>query len=101
MLFLEISKDSIGRLGGGKKKTSNIIDIATMQTLNKNNDLDEILNNYGQIIIDECHHIAAFTFEKVMKVAKIKYVLGMSVPPLAMYRISKEIQKQWLDRLNK
>jgi len=27
---------------------------------------------------------------------EIKYVLGMSVPPLAMYRISKEIQKQWL-----
>ena len=30
-----------------------------------------------------------------------KYVCGMSVPPLAMYRISKEIQTQWLDKVNK
>ncbi len=93
-IFLEISKDSIGRLGGGKKKTSNIIDIATMQTLNKNNDLDEILNNYGQIIIDECHHIAAFTFEKVMKVAKIKYVLGLTATPYRKDKYDKIITMQ-------
>jgi len=93
-IFLEISKDSIGRLGGGKKKTSNIIDIATMQTLNKNNDLDEILNNYGQIIIDECHHIAAFTFEKVMKLAKIKYVLGLTATPYRKDKYDKIITMQ-------
>ena len=80
-IFLEINKDNIGRLGGGKKKASNIIDIATMQTLNKDDNLDKILNNYGQIIIDECHHIATFTFEKVMKIAKIKYVLGLTATP--------------------
>ena len=33
------------------------------------------------------------------KSQKVSYVLGMSVPPLAMYRISKEIQTQWLDKL--
>lgn len=93
-IFLEISKDNIGRLGGGKKKVSNIIDIATMQTLNKNNDLDEILNNYGQIIIDECHHIAAFTFEKVMKVAKTKYVLGLTATPYRKDKYDKIITMQ-------
>lgn len=30
--------------------------------------------------------------------ANIAYVLGMSVPPLAMCRISKEIQTQWLNK---
>lgn len=80
-IFLELDKDSIGRFGGGKKKASNIIDIATIQTLNKNNDIDKVLNNYGQIIIDECHHIAAFTFERVMNVAKVKYVLGLTATP--------------------
>ncbi|OOM68302.1 DEAD/DEAH box helicase family protein [Clostridium sp. BL-8] len=80
-IFLETNKNTIGRLGGGKKKVSNIIDIATMQTLNKIDDLDNILNNYGQIIIDECHHIAAFTFEKIMKAAKSKYILGLTATP--------------------
>ncbi|OOM07473.1 DEAD/DEAH box helicase [Clostridium saccharobutylicum] len=39
------------------------------------------MNNYGQIIIDEYHHIAAFTFEKVMKMAKAKYILGLTATP--------------------
>ncbi|WP_297426479.1 DEAD/DEAH box helicase family protein [Clostridium sp.] len=93
-IFLEIDKDNIGRLGGGKKKVSNIIDIATMQTLNKNDNLDNILSNYGQIIIDECHHIAAFTFEKVMKAAKAKYVLGLTVTPNRKDKYDKIITMQ-------
>ena len=93
-IFLEIGKHSIGRLGGGKKKVSNIIDIATMQTLNKNNDVDKILNNYGQIIIDECHHIAAFTFEKIMKCAKNKYILGLTATPNRKDKYDKIITMQ-------
>jgi superfamily II DNA or RNA helicase len=93
-IFLEIDNDSIGRLGGGKTKVSNIIDIATMQTLNKNNNLDKVLNNYGQIIIDECHHIAAFTFEKVMKMAKVKYVLGLTATPNRKDKYDKIITMQ-------
>lgn len=93
-IFLELDKDSIGRFGGGKKKASNIIDIATMQTLNKNNDIDKVLNNYGQIIIDECHHIAAFTFERVMNVAKVKYVLGLTATPNRKDKYDKIITMQ-------
>lgn len=93
-IFLEINKDNIGRLGGGKKKVSNIIDIATMQTLNKNDDLDNVLNNYGQIIIDECHHIAAFTFEKIIKSAKSKYILGLTATPNRKDKYDKIITMQ-------
>lgn len=93
-IFLELDKDSIGRLGGGKKKISNIIDIATMQTLNKNYDLDKVLSNYGQIIIDECHHIAAFTFEKIMKAAKAKYILGLTATPNRKDKYDKIITMQ-------
>lgn len=93
-IFLEINKDNIGRLGGGKKKVSNIIDIATMQTLNKNNALDKVLNNYGQIIIDECHHVAAFTFEKIMKAVKAKYVLGLTATPNRKDKYDKIITMQ-------
>ncbi|EHI98779.1 type III restriction protein res subunit [Clostridium sp. DL-VIII] len=93
-IFLKIDKDNIGRLGGGKKKVSNIIDIATMQTLNKIDNLDNILNNYGQIIIDECHHIAAFTLEKIMKAAKSKYVLGLTATPNRKDKYDKIITMQ-------
>lgn len=93
-IFLELDKDSIGRLGGGKKKISNIIDIATMQTLNKNYDLDKVLINYGQIIIDECHHVAAFTFEKIMKAAKAKYILGLTATPNRKDKYDKLITMQ-------
>lgn len=93
-IFLEINKDNIGRLGGGKKKVSNIIDIATMQTLNKNNALDKVLSNYGQIIIDECHHVAAFTFEKIMKAVKAKYVLGLTATPNRKDKYDKIITMQ-------
>lgn len=93
-IFLELDKDNIGRLGGGKKKISNIIDIATMQTLNKNYDLDKVLGNYGQIIIDECHHIAAFTFEKIMKAAKAKYILGLTATPNRKDKYDKIITMQ-------
>lgn len=65
-----------------------------MQTLNKNDNLDNILSNYGQIIIDECHHIAAFTFEKVMKVAKAKYVLGLTATPNRKDKYDKIITMQ-------
>lgn len=93
-IFLELDKDSIGRLGGGKKKISNIIDIATMQTLNKNYVLDKVLSNYGQIIIDECHHVAAFTFEKIMKAAKAKYILGLTATPNRKDKYDKIITMQ-------
>ena len=40
----------------------------------------------------------AFSFPLDYECKDPYYVCGMSVPPLAMYRISKEIQKQWLDK---
>jgi DNA (cytosine-5)-methyltransferase 1 len=49
----------------------------------------------------ELKQIGSWSLDYDFKNQKVIYVLGMSVPPLAMYRISKEIQTQWLDRLNK
>ena len=37
--------------------------------------------NYGQIIVDECHHISAVSFEKVMKKVEAKYVYGLTATP--------------------
>jgi len=52
-----------------------------LQSLVRNDEVNDIVCNYGQVIIDECHHISAFSFEKVMKQVKAQYVLGLTATP--------------------
>jgi len=80
--FLAIEKEMLGTMGGGKIKPSGIIDIAVMQTLTRREELCEKLEHYGQIIIDECHHLSAFSFERILKQCKAKYVLGLTATPV-------------------
>lgn len=79
--FLELPKDNLGALGGGKKKLTGKIDIAVMQSLSRREDQVEILDKYGQIIVDECHHLSAFSFEAILKQAKARYVVGLTATP--------------------
>ena len=77
--FLDISE--VGEFNGTKKKTTNIIDIATIKSIWNNGKLNDIVNNYGMIIIDECHHIAAYTYENAINAFNSKYVYGVSATP--------------------
>jgi superfamily II DNA or RNA helicase len=80
--FLDIPKGGLGTLVGGKEKLSGQIDIAVMQSLSRRQDLANLLDRYGQIIVDECHHLSAFSFETIMKQAKSRYVLGLTATPV-------------------
>lgn len=80
--FLDMPPKSIGQLGGGKKKRTGIVDVATIQSLIRKGEVSDIVSEYGQIIVDECHHISAFSFEQVIKQAKAKYVLGLTATPV-------------------
>lgn len=64
--FLDIPKNSIGVIGGGKDKRTGIIDIAIIQSLNYKGEVKEFIGEYGQIIVDECHHVSAYSFEQVL-----------------------------------
>ncbi|WP_347988691.1 DEAD/DEAH box helicase [Methylomonas sp. AM2-LC] len=77
-MFLNIPKKQIGKIGGGKNKPTGIIDVAIMQSLTKNHEVDDVVANYGLVIFDECHHLSASSFEKVANACKAKYVLGLS-----------------------
>lgn len=77
-VFLNISPDQIGIIGGGKRKPSGVVDIAIIQSLIKDNVVDDIVAEYGQVIVDECHHLSAVSFEAVIKACKAKYVLGLT-----------------------
>ncbi|KGA96752.1 type III restriction endonuclease subunit R [Alkalihalobacillus alcalophilus ATCC 27647 = CGMCC 1.3604] len=64
--FLNIPVKEIGQIGGGKNKPTYNIDVATIQALNRKGAIKPELHQYGQIIVDECHHISAVSFEKVL-----------------------------------
>ena len=74
----------IGQIGAGKNTKSGIVDIAIMQSLfeGEARSVKEFVEEYGMVIVDECHHVAAFTFESVLKAVKAKYVYGLSATPI-------------------
>ncbi|WP_058306244.1 TOTE conflict system archaeo-eukaryotic primase domain-containing protein [Gracilibacillus massiliensis] len=80
--FLNIPIKEIGQIGGGKNKPNFHIDIATIQSLNHNGKVKSELHQYGQIIVDECHHISAVSFEKVLKAVRSKKVYGLTATPV-------------------
>lgn len=73
----------LGVIRGGKKKPSGVIDIATYQSLinRKDNTISPIVQDYGHVIVDECHHVSAPSFEAVLNEVRAKYVLGLTATP--------------------
>ena len=92
--FLEIPLKEIGTLSGSKKKLSGKIDIGMLQTLTKLEDLTEIAENYSQIIIDECHHIPATSFEAILKQLPSRYILGLTATPYRKDGLQKILFQQ-------
>nr|WP_245644360.1 DEAD/DEAH box helicase family protein [Magnetospirillum moscoviense] len=76
--FLDLPPESIGQIGGGKRKPTGIVDVAVIQSLARKGEVDDIVGEYGHLIIDECHHLSAVSFEAVARRCKAKYVLGLS-----------------------
>ncbi len=76
--FLDLPQDSIGQVGGGARKPTGIIDIAMIQSLARGGIVDDLVAGYGQLIVDECHHLSAVSFEAVARRAKARFVLGLS-----------------------
>ena len=76
--FLDCTRSTIGTIGGGKRRPTNFIDIALIQSLVRRGEVDDIVANYGHLIVDECHHLSAVSFELVARRTKARYVLGLS-----------------------
>lgn len=80
-MFLSTPANSIGHIGGGKMHRTGLIDVAVIQSLYQKDAVKDFVAEYGQVIVDECHHISAFTFEQVMRQVKAKYVVGLTATP--------------------
>ncbi|MDD5261256.1 MAG: DEAD/DEAH box helicase family protein [Methylacidiphilales bacterium] len=81
-VFLDLPIKLIGQVGGGRRKANGNIDVAVIQSLNHKNVVNDMVANYGQVIVDECHHLSAFSFEQVLRQVKAKYVLGLTATPM-------------------
>ena len=76
--FLDLPAKSIGRIGGGRNKPTGLLDVAIIQSLVRNSVVDDRIGDYGQLIVDECHHLSAHSFEQVVRRAKARFVAGLS-----------------------
>ncbi|MCZ2149042.1 MAG: DEAD/DEAH box helicase family protein [Bryobacterales bacterium] len=76
--FLNIPAAAIGRIGGGRRKPRGTIDVALIQSLVRKGVVDDRVGEYGHLIVDECHHLSAQSFEQVARRAKARFVVGLS-----------------------
>ena len=88
-VFLGIPKHEIGIIGQGKTKIGKQITIATIQSLSKQ--IEQIQNQFGTILVDECHHIPAETFRNTIEKLNTFYLYGLTATPFRKYNDDKLI----------
>ena len=54
------------------------LDVAVIQSLVRKGVVNDCVGEYGHLIVDECHHLSAQSFEQVVRRAKAKFVTGLS-----------------------
>jgi superfamily II DNA or RNA helicase len=80
-MFLGINEKEIGQIGGGKNKPNGKLDVAMIQSLVRKGRVDDIVESYGHVIVDECHHVPAVSFERVLSEVKARYLVGLTATP--------------------
>lgn len=86
--FCELEENEIGMIGEGKWKVGERVTIASYQTLLSRGTKD-LKNEFGMVIVDECHHVPANTFAKVVRGLAAKYCLGLTATPFRKDRLDK------------
>ena len=72
----------IGCLDSTTNTIHGVVDIALMQSCFEDGDVKPFVQDYGMVIVDECHHVSSVTFEKVLKSVKAQYVHGLTATPI-------------------
>ena len=76
--FLGLPARAIGRIGGGRNRPNGTLDVALIQSLVRKGVVDDRVGEYGHLVVDECHHLPASSFEQLVRRARARYVLGLS-----------------------
>ena len=80
-MFLGVDRRSIGQIGGGKRRPNGRLDVAMIQSLVRKGTVDDRVAGYGHVIVDECHHVPAVSFERVLSEVGARYVVGLTATP--------------------
>jgi superfamily II DNA or RNA helicase len=70
-----------GQIGGGRRKLGGIVDVALLPSLVRHTDITELTHGYGQVIVDECHHLAAAVYDHSVKRIGAQFWLGLTATP--------------------
>ena len=76
--FLDLPRSRLGSLGAGRNRLGGEVDVALLQSLARIEGSSSPIRDYGQVIVDECHHLSAPSYEAVVRQARARYVLGLS-----------------------
>lgn len=79
--LLGLASKQIGQHGGGRRKRTGIVDLAMIQSLKAVDDLEALFRDYGLVVVDECHHLPAFSFEAAVRRAPVRHFLGLTATP--------------------
>jgi superfamily II DNA or RNA helicase len=80
-MFLGLDEKQIGRIGGGQRKPNGRLDVAMIQSLVRREEVDDLVAGYGHVIVDECHHVPAISFERALSEVKARYITGLTATP--------------------
>jgi len=80
-LFLGLDRKDIGQVAGAKRTPTGQVDVAMIQSLVRKDSVSNLVAGYGQVIVDECHHVAAVQFERVLREVNARYVVGLTATP--------------------
>jgi superfamily II DNA or RNA helicase len=80
-VFLGIDPQEIGQIGASKRTRNGRLDVAMIQSLVRKGQVDDTVASYGQVVVDECHHLPAVSFERVLAEARARYVVGLTATP--------------------
>lgn len=72
----------IGCLDSTTNTIHGVVDIALMQSCFEEGEVKSFVQDYGMVIVDECHHVSSVSFEKVLKSVKARYVYGLTATPI-------------------
>jgi superfamily II DNA or RNA helicase len=84
--YLGLTQAQVGQVGG-QHKPSGVVDIAMAQSLARRNDLAEATSRYGLVVVDECHHVAAPTFERAVRQIPVRRWVGLTATPYRRDRL--------------
>lgn len=81
--YLGLDGRQLGQVGGGRNRLSRVVDVATIQTLVRRDDEAnaELFAGYGLVVVDECRHVAAVTFDHCLRSASTRRWLGLTATP--------------------